>query len=137
MLSLVLLITMGLAPGVGVQASPSPQVIFVCADGAAQSLIATAYFNMLAAERGLAAGAWFPGVEPSDGLSARAVAGLEADGVPLPAGKPTAIGAADLAGATHVFTLGCALPSSVQGSSKAASWDDVPDDKGYEGMRDA
>lgn len=109
----------------------------MCAHGAAKSVIAAAYFNKLAAERGLAARATFRGVDPSDALSARAVEGLKADGVPLPPGQPTAIGSADLAGATHVFTIGCALPDAMQGSLKATSWDDVPDDKGYEPMRDA
>jgi arsenate reductase (thioredoxin) len=137
MLWLAVLVFMGLTPAPGVQASPPPQVVFVCAHGAAKSVIAAAYFNKLAAERGLAARATFRGVEPSDALSARAVAGLEADGVALPAGKPTAIGSADVAGATHVFTIGCALPVAGQGSVKVASWDDVPDDKGYEAMRDA
>ena len=134
---LAVLAFLGLAPARGVQAPPQPQVVFVCAHGAAKSVIAAAYFNKLAAERGLAARAAFRGVEPSDALSARAVEGLKADGVPLPPGQPTAIGSADIAGATHVFTIGCALPASVQGSLKATSWDDVPDDKGYEGMRDA
>jgi protein-tyrosine-phosphatase len=134
---LAVLVVLGLAPGPGVQALPQPQVVFVCAHGAAKSVIAAAYFNKLAAERGLAARATFRGVEPSDALSARAVAGLQADGVPLPPGQPTAIGSGDVAAATHVFTIGCALPAGVQGSLKAASWDDVPDDKGYEAMRDA
>jgi arsenate reductase len=133
----VALIVMGLALAPVVPAAPQPQVVFVCAHGAAKSLIAAAYFNKIAAERGLAARATFRGLEPSDALSARAVAGLQADGVPLPDGKPTAVAGADLAAATHVFTIGCALPGAVQGASKAVSWDDVPDDKGYEAMRDA
>jgi protein-tyrosine-phosphatase len=134
---LAVLVSMGFAPASAVQPSPQPQVVFVCAHGAAKSLIAAAYFNKLAAERGLAARATFRGVEPSDALSERAVAGLKADGIPLPPGKPTAIASADLAGATHVFRDGCALPATVQGSLKATSWDDVPDDKGYQAMRDA
>jgi len=134
---LAALVVMGLAPAPVVPPGPPPQVVFVCAHGAAKSLIAAAYFNKLAAERGLAARATFRGLEPSDALSARAVAGLQADGVPLPDSKPTALAGTDLAAATHVFTIGCALPGAVQGSAKAASWDDVPDDKGYEAMRDA
>ena len=134
---LAVLVFLGWAPAPVVQAPPQPQIVFVCAHGAAKSVIAAAYFNKLAAERGLAARATFRGVEPSDALSARAVEGLKADGVPLPPGKPTAIGSADAAGATHVFTIGCALPAALQGSLKATSWDDVPDDKGYQAMRDA
>ena len=42
----------------------SPTVIFVCEHGAAKSVIATAYFNKLAAERGLKARATYRGVNP-------------------------------------------------------------------------
>lgn len=115
----------------------APQVVFVCEHGAAKSLIATAYFNKLAAERGLTDRATFRGVAPQDDLSTRAVAGLKADGLLIPTGRPTALGSGDLAGATHVFAIGCTLPSAAKASGKASSWDDVPDDQGYEAMRDA
>jgi arsenate reductase len=125
----------GIAPAA--QASASPQMVFVCEHGAAKSLVATAYFNKLAAERGLSARATFRGVDPQDDLSVRAVAGLKADGLPIPAGRPTALDTNDVTAATHVFAIGCTLPSTALSSGKAASWDDVPDDQGYEAMRDA
>lgn len=115
----------------------SPSVVFVCEHGAAKSLIATAYFNKLAVERGLKDRATFRGVAPQDDLSVRAVEGLRADGLPIPTGKPTAVSDTDVAAATHVFAIGCMLPAAARAGSKAASWDDVPDDKGYEPMRDA
>ena len=115
----------------------SPHVVFVCEHGAAKSLIASAYFNKLAAERGLAARATFRGVDPQDALSLRAVAGLKEDGLPIPDGRPTAISAADLSAATHVFAIGCALPADAMATGKASSWNDVPDDQGYRPMRDA
>jgi protein-tyrosine-phosphatase len=115
----------------------SPSVMFVCEHGAAKSLIASAYFNKLAAERGLKARASFRGVAPQDDLSVRAVAGLRADGLTIPEQKPTAIAAADVDRATHIFAIGCQLPASAAKSGKAASWDDVPDDQGYAPMRDA
>ena len=118
-------------------ASVSPTVVFVCEHGAAKSLIATAYFNKLAVERGLAARATFRGVDPQDALSVRAVAGLKEDGLPVPDGRPTAITASDVTAATQVFAIGCALPASATQSGKATSWDDVPDDQGYGPMRDA
>jgi arsenate reductase (thioredoxin) len=118
-------------------ASASPTVVFVCEHGAAKSLIATAYFNKLAAERGLAARATFRGVDPQDALSVRAVAGLKEDGLLVPDGRPTAIAATDVTAATHIFAIGCALPASATQSGKASSWDDVPDDQGYGPMRDA
>jgi len=57
-------------------------VVFVCEHGAAKSLIATLYFNQLAAERGLAARAAFRGVDPQDALSVRAAAASASAQVP-------------------------------------------------------
>jgi hypothetical protein len=70
-------------------------------------------------------------------LSVSAVAGLNADGVAVPGGKPSAITDSDVAGATHVFAIGCTLPDAARRSGKAADWSDVPDDQGYGPMRDA
>ena len=115
----------------------SPTVVFVCEHGAAKSLIASAYFNKLAAERGLATRATFRGVDPQDALSVRAVAGLKEDGLPIPDARPAGINAGDVAAATHIFAIGCSLPAGAAQSGKASSWDDVPDNEGYGPMRDA
>jgi protein-tyrosine-phosphatase len=117
--------------------SPSPTIVFVCEHGAAKSVIATAYFNKLAAERGLPYRATFRGRSPQDELSERAIAGLKEDGIAVPSGKPTAIGDEDIVTATHIFAIGCALPDKARQSGKADDWSDVPDDKGYPAMRDA
>ena len=115
----------------------NPKVVFVCEHGAAKSVIATAYFNKLAAERGLTYRATFRGTSPQEALSVRAVAGLKADGVAIPAGAPAAIASADIEKATHIFAIGCTLPAAAHKSGKARDWSDVPDDKGYAGQRDA
>jgi hypothetical protein len=117
--------------------SVATRVVFVCEHGAAKSLIAAAYFNKLAAERGLVERAIFRGVSPGDDLSIVAVEGLRADGVPIPAGKPTAITSEDVAQANYVFAIGCTLPKAAVSSGKAADWTDVPGDRGYAPMRDA
>jgi protein-tyrosine-phosphatase len=118
-------------------ATTSPTIIFVCEHGAAKSLIAAAYFNKLATERGMKERATFRGVSPQDALSASAVEGLRADGVAVPQGKPTAIAPDDVTHATHIFAIGCTLPQIAQSSGKAADWSDVPDGKGYGPLRDA
>jgi protein-tyrosine-phosphatase len=121
-----------------IQGPPTSQsVVFVCEHGAAKSVIATAYFNKLASERGLPYRATFRGTTPQDDLSVRAVAGLKADGMEIPTGKPTAISDRDVANATHIFAIGCTLPEQATRSGKAADWSDVPDDQGYAPMRDA
>jgi protein-tyrosine-phosphatase len=125
------------AQGIAKTTAGTPAVVFVCEHGAAKSVIATAYFNKLAGERGLPYRATFRGTTPQEALSVRAVAGLKADGVPIPSGTPTAIGAVDIEQATHIFAIGCALPAAAVSSGKAKDWSDVPDDKGYEAQRDA
>ena len=134
----LLLCTSGLsAQAVAKGSAPAPAVVFVCEHGAAKSVIATAYFNKLAAERGLPYRATFRGTSPQEALSVRAVQGLTADGVAIPQGAPTAIADADIKTATHIFAIGCALPTAALSSGKAKDWSDVPDDKGYEAQRDA
>ena len=118
-------------------AAASSSVIFVCEHGAAKSVIATAYFNKIAAERGLPYRATFRGTTPQDALSVRAVEGLKADGLAIPSGKPAAISESDVSQATHIFAIGCTLPRAAATSGKAADWTDVPDDQGYGPMRDA
>jgi len=114
-----------------------PRVMFVCEHGAAKSLVATAYFNKIAAERGLPYRATFRGTSPQAELSVSASKGLREDGLEIPAGRPSAITGQDVTDATHIFAIGCTLPAYATASGKAADWSDVPDDKGYAAMRDA
>lgn len=131
-------LTLAAALALGAQASSTgPAVVFVCEHGAAKSVIATAYFNKMAAERGLPYRATFRGTTPQDDLSVRAVAGLREDGLTIPSGKPAAISDYDVGAATHIFAIGCVLPANARASGKAADWSDVPDDRGYPPMRDA
>lgn len=119
------------------RAGAPPDVIFVCEHGAAKSVIATAYFNKMTADRHLPYRAAFRGVNPQDELSARAVEGLKADGIVIPVGRSAGIAADDVRDATYVFAIGCTLPDHARRSDKAHDWSDVPDDQGYGPMRDA
>ncbi|HWW85960.1 MAG TPA: hypothetical protein VNZ26_20325, partial [Vicinamibacterales bacterium] len=112
-------------------------VVFVCEHGAAKSVIATLYFNKIAAERGLKARATYRGVNPQAELSAGALKGLREDGFTVPDRKPSPISQSDVEGASVIFAIGCTLPSTATASGKAGSWDDVPEDRGYGPQRDA
>jgi protein-tyrosine-phosphatase len=125
------------AVGVAAQSAADPAIVFVCEHGAAKSVIATAYFNKLARERGLPYHATFRGTDPQVELSVSALKGLREDGIEIPTGKPTVISPRDVEKATHVFAIGCTLPASALASGKAASWSDVPDGEGYARTRDA
>jgi protein-tyrosine-phosphatase len=117
-------------------ARPCPQSSIVLCASTAQPH-RDGIFNKLASERGMTVRATFRGVSPQEALSVRAVEGLRADGVPIPQGKPTAIGEDDVAEANYIFAIGCVLPRQAAASGKAADWTDVPDDQGYGPMRDA
>ena len=118
-------------------AAHEPTVVFVCEHGAAKSVIATAYFNKIAAERGLHARAVYRGVNPQADLSVGALKGLRDDGLTAPDQKPSPITQTDVDTATVIFAIGCTLPDRARQSGKAADWSDVPDDQGYAPMRDA
>ena len=121
----------------GQDTRPAPRVMFVCEHGAAKSVIATAYFNKIAAERGLPDRAIYRGANPQAELSVSALKGLREDGLEIPAGKPATISERDVSDATHIFAIGCTLPAHAKASGKAGDWSDVPDDMGYGPMRDA
>ena len=127
----------GIASAQKTDAVASPHIVFVCEHGAAKSVIATAYFNKIAAERGLPDRATYRGANPQAELSVSALKGLKEDGLALPSDKPSPITGADVTSATHIFAIGCTLPSRAASSGKADSWDDVPEDRGYAAQRDA
>jgi arsenate reductase len=118
-------------------ATTESTVVFVCEHGAAKSVIATAYFNKIAAERGLRARAVYRGVNPQDDLSVGAMKGLKEDGLVVAEHKPALISQSDVDAATVIFAIGCTLPANATESGKTGSWDDVPDDRGYGPTRDA
>jgi len=126
-----------LALSLSLAAGPDPTVVFVCEHGAAKSVIASAYFNKIAAEKGLRARAIYRGVNPDPALSATALKGLREDGLMVPTEPPSAITPEDVGTASVIFAIGCTLPKHAVASGKADTWEDVPGDKGYAAMRDA
>ena len=60
-----------------------------------------------------------PRHRPQAELSVSALAGLRADGLEIPEGKPMAISAADVSGATHIFAIGYTLPASATASGES------------------
>ena len=134
---LALVLMAALAGAGSAQGSGDEKIVFVCEHGAAKSVIATAYFNKLAAERGLPDRATYRGANPQAELSVSALKGLREDGLAVPSAKPSVITTGDVTKATHIFAIGCSLPAQAASSGKAESWDDVPDDQGYAAQRDA
>src|SRR5260370_12229553 len=107
-------------------AKSPPQVLFVCEHGAAKSVIAAAYFNKMAEERGLSQRAVSRGTKPDSTYSPAVIKGLQQDGVAVEKGKPVLVTDADVAKAARVVTLGCELPPTARATKKAEDWNDIP-----------
>jgi len=113
-----------------------PVVLFVCEHGAAKSVIAAAHLRRLAAERGVPLDARAAGLAPDAEFPPHVVAGLLADGLEVPRGRPHALVDDDLAAAGYVVSLGCDL--GAPSPPAAARWDDLPHvSDGYGAARDA
>jgi protein-tyrosine-phosphatase len=137
LMAVMLAMTMTAAGQSGSSAEPA-RIVFVCEHGAAKSVIAAAYFNKLAAERGLRERAIYRGANPQAELSVAVLKGLRDDGLVVPTSKPGAITSDEVNGATHIFAIGCSLPAHAASSGKADSWDDIPEvSNGYAASRDA
>ena len=113
------------------QASASPQadptrLLFMCPHGAAKSVLASAYFQRLAKERGLNVIVDSAGTEPDPAVAPKVVAHLARQGYVVPVEKPRRVTADDLAKADVVITLGCDLPRSAAPAGRLLKWDDVP-----------
>lgn len=120
----------------------SPTILFVCEHGAAKSVIAAAYFDKFAKQRGLKYKAVFRGTNPDPAISPVTIKGLKEDGIEVPAAaKPTLITQNDMDAATHIVTLGCSIPNSGPNRAKVAAkltdWNEIPAPSNYPLARDA
>lgn len=112
-------------------------IVFVCEHGAAKSVIAAAYFNKLAREKGLNVQGVARGTNPDQTLSPQAVKGLREDGLSPGESVPQKLSVADVEAAQRIITF-CQLPVEFQGKAIIECWEGVPpvsDD--YEKARDA
>ncbi len=111
-------------------------IIFVCEHGAAKSLIAAAYFNQLVKERGLNLRAVARGTNPDLGFSAKAMEGLQREGLTLPEGAPQKLTLAEVQSAQQIISF-CELPEEFLGTANYEKWDDIPPvSENYETARD-
>lgn len=128
-MEVMLAIVMLLLGGAPAQVAPSrtaPTVLFMCPHGAAKSLMASAYFQKLAKERGLNVRVDSAGTEPDAELSKGVVAHLQKNGYPIPIQKPRAATAADMSGADVIISIGCDLSKLPAPKGVVKNWK-VPD----------
>jgi arsenate reductase (thioredoxin) len=115
----------------------TPTVLFVCEHGAAKSVIAAAYFDKLAKERGLKYRAVFRGTNPDATIAAVAEKGLAQDGLNTQGWKPQLVTKKDMDAASGIVTLGCALPDKEAVAGKVIEWEGLPSvSENYPAARD-
>lgn len=117
--------------------SPDPIVIFVCEHGAAKSILAAAYFNHLADQRGLSFRAIARGRNPDPELSEQTVQGLSMDGLSSTESVPQKLSLEDIEGAQRIVSF-CELPAEYARNGIVEHWKDIPPvSENYEKARDA
>jgi protein-tyrosine-phosphatase len=109
-------------------------VVFVCAHGAAKSVVAAAHFRRLASVRGVSIGAVAAGTEPDAELAPGAVKGLAAEGLTAAPARPRPVTLYDLRSATRVVSFGCRIGAGPD--RPAEQWDVPAVSDGYANARD-
>ena len=108
------------------QAPKTTQVLFVCPHGAAKSVLASAQFAQLAAERGLRVKVDFAGTEPDAAIAPNVAEHLKKQGLAPVAPAPRLVTAADIQAADVVISLGCDPARLPQTAGKDVRQWDVP-----------
>jgi arsenate reductase (thioredoxin) len=105
---------------------PARTILFLCPHNAAKSVLAAAYFDTMAIERGLPFRADSAGTEPDEQASPAVVAALHADGIDVADHRPRRVTAEDVASAYRVISLGCDVDSFGSSGVRMDRWDEVP-----------
>ena len=103
-----------------------PTVLFICPHGAAKSVLASAYFQRLAKERGLNVRVDAAGIEPQEAVSTVVKEHLERNGYSVPVTKPRAVTKEELNQADVVISLGCDVSRLPVTPRTLRKWDEVP-----------
>jgi protein-tyrosine-phosphatase len=109
-----------------VRSTKTTTVLFICPHGAAKSVLASAYFQQLAKERGLSVRVETAGTEPEAEVSPAVARHLKKQGVSVPIEKPRAVTAKDLEAADVVISMGCDVSGVGPVRGDLRKWDDVP-----------
>ena len=103
-----------------------PTVLFMCPHGAAKSVLASAYFERLAKERGLNVRVESAGTDPDAAVAPVVAAHLKRQGYPAPKSNPRTVTPKDFESADVVISIGCDLLGLPEPRGKLARWDEVP-----------
>jgi protein-tyrosine-phosphatase len=103
-----------------------PTVLFMCPHGAAKSVLASAYFQRLAKERGLNVRVESGGTQPDAEVASAVASHLTRNGYTVPIAKPRRVTSEDLALADVVVSIGCDLKDLPVPRGTLVKWDEVP-----------
>lgn len=123
----------------GQDPKPGSTIVFVCEHGSVKSLMATQWFNKLAAERGLKHRAISRGMAPDASVPKGIAEMLRTDGFDLGGFTPAALSKPDLRDAERVVSIGIDVSKVTGGSRvKVDEWTDIPAaSSNYAASRDA
>ncbi len=107
-------------------AGKPPTVLFMCPHGAAKSVLASAYFQRLAKERGLNVRVVSAGTDPDPDVAPAVASHLKNLGYKVPVTKPRRATDEDILTADVVVSIGCELKILAKPSGTLVKWDDVP-----------
>ena len=98
----------------------------MCPHGAAKSVLASAYFERLAREKGLNVRVDARGTEPDPSVSPKVAEHLTKNGYRVPVTTPQRVTPDDLASADIVISLGCDVGGLPVRAGTLRQWDEVP-----------
>ena len=102
-----------------------PTVLFMCPHGAAKSVLASAYFERMAKERGLNVRVESAGTDPDSTVSPAVAAHLKRQRYPDPQ-EPRKVTPRDFESADVVISIGCDLTALPEPRGILVRWDEVP-----------
>jgi arsenate reductase len=111
--------------GSGQRGKP-PTILFMCPHGAAKSVLASAYFQRLAKERGLNVRVVSAGTDPDAEVAPAVTKHLKNQGYEVPVAKPRRATDEDMLTADVVVSIGCELKNLPKPPGTLIQWDDVP-----------
>lgn len=112
-------------------------IIFVCEHGAAKSVVAAAYFNQLANQRGVKLTALARGTNPDQEISQAAIRGLAKDGLKPTESIPRNLSFDEAISAQRIIRF-CELPGEITQKTITEHWDGIPAvSENYDQARDA
>ena len=103
-----------------------PTILFLCPHNAAKSVLAAAYCQQLAKQRGLEVQITSAGAEPDAAVSPNIVALLRAEGLDVAHHTPRRVTQEEFGAAFRVISLGCDIRHLAAPGTQVDHWDDVP-----------